>query len=257
MTGLPARALLQAVPDTYVHATVGFLASGEPIDLALARVQHAAVVAGMEWLGFTPTVLGVDGAGPDAVFVEDPVVVHGSRVAFLQSAHPVRALEGPRLAPVFEAWGLERVDMGGEARMDGGDVMIVGDRAFVGLSSRTNRAGAAALGALLGLSVEVVELPDDVLHLKCATSPLGDGRILATAALAERIGLPAVIVPDAESYAANCVAHEGRVLCAAGFPRTADALLRAGFEVRALELSEIRKGDGSITCLSVRATTPA
>lgn len=248
-----ARALFQAVPDTYVDATVGFFDAGTaPIDLNLARAQHAAVIAGMEWLGFAPTVLGTEGAGPDAVFVEDPVVVHAGRAAMLQSAHPVRALEGPRLLPVLESWGLAIAPMTGEARMDGGDVMIVDGRAWVGISSRTNRAGAAALGALLGIPVEVVALPDDVLHLKCATSPLGDGRILATAALAARIGLPAVIVPDDESYAANCVARDGRVLCAAGFPRTAEALDRAGFEVRLLDLSEIRKGDGSITCLSVR-----
>ncbi len=248
-----SRALLQAVPACYVDATVGFLADGsQPIDVDLARAQHAAVVEAMAWLGFNCTVLPEKGAGPDAVFVEDPVVVHGGRAAMLQSAHPGRREEGRRLAPVFAAWGLEVVHMDGDAHMDGGDVLVVGDRAFVGRSTRTDRAGAEALGRLLDLEVVVVELPDDVLHLKCAASPLGDGRVLATRALAERLGLPAVIVPDGESYAANVVARAGRVLVADGFPATAQALRDAGFEVRALQLSEIRKGDGSLTCLSVR-----
>jgi len=248
-----SRALLQAVPDAYVHATVGFLADGsEPIDLDLARAQHDGVVEGMAWLGYDCTVLDADGAGPDAVFVEDPVVVHGGRVVLLRSAHPGRAGEGVRMLPVWSAWGLGAVAMTEPAFADGGDVLVVDGHAYVGISTRTNDAGARQLGALLGLDVTPIPLPPTALHLKCGASPLPGGRVLATRALADALGLPSVIVPDAEAYAANVVARGDRVLCAAGHPCTARALTDAGLDVRLLDLSEFRKGDGSITCLSVR-----
>ncbi len=241
---------MQAVPDTYVGATT--MGEAPDIDLDRARAQHASIVEAMQWLGYDVSVLPDDGAGADAVFVEDPVVVHGYRAALLQSAHPVRALEGPRLAPTLSKWGLDLVSMTGIARADGGDVMIVDQTAYVGLSARTNPEGAFALGGLLGVVVQPVALPKGVLHLKCAVSPLPDGRILATRALADAIGLPAVIVPDEEDYAANCVGHGNRVICADGHPRTAEALDAAGFDVRLVQTTEMAKGDGSLTCLSIR-----
>jgi len=252
-SGCP-RALMQAVPDCYIDATVEHLSDGRPIDLGLARMQHAAVVEGMEWLGFDVVVLGPDGAGPDGVFVEDPAVIHEGVAVILQSAHPVRMLEAPRIETALGGLGIDCLRMTGQARMDGGDVMIVDRTVFVGLSARTNLQGAEQLALLLDLDLRRVELPGGVLHLKCVTSPLGGGRVLATPEIAKDLGLPAVIAPAAEAYAANVVAHEGRVLCAEGYPRTARALTEAGYEVRLLDLSEIRRGDGSITCLSLRMT---
>jgi dimethylargininase len=242
---------MQAVPDAYVGATT--MGARPVIDLEEARRQHAGIVSAMEWLGYDVTLLPDDGAGADAVFVEDPVVVHGHRAALLQSAHAARAAEGIRLAPALAGWGLELLRMTGFARADGGDVMVVDRTAYIGLSARTNAEGAMAVGQLLGLVVQPIALPPGVLHLKCAVSPLPDGRVLATRALAQAIGLPAVIVPDEEEYAANCVANGQRVVCAAGYPRTAEALDAAGFEVRLVDTTEIAKGDGSLTCLSIRS----
>ena len=244
------RALMQAVPDVYVHATTG-AGPAVGVDLALARAQHAAVVAGMRWLGFTPVVVPEAGAGPDAIFVEDPAVVFGGRALLTRSRHPVRATEGARLRPALQGFGLALVDQT-DGYLDGGDVLIVGRTATVGLSSRSDAAGAAALArAFPELEVRVVPLPAGVLHLKCEVSPLDD-RVLATARIARLLDHPYVEVPEAEAYAANAVAAGGRVLCAAGFPRTLAALDAAGFEVRAVDTSEIRKGDGSLTCLSLR-----
>jgi len=248
-----SRALLQAVPASYVDATVAYLSDGrEPIDVSVARAQHGALVEGMAWLGYDCAVLGEEGAGPDAVFVEDPVVVHGGVALMLRSAHPGRADEGRRLAPVLARWGLTIQHMEAPAHADGGDVLVLGDDVYVGRSSRTNEEGARAIGEALGLRLHLVTLPGETLHLKCEASPLPGGRVLATRAMAEAMGVEAVIVPDEEAYAANVVARGARALCAAGFPATKKALEEAGFEVRALDLSEMRKGDGSITCLSVR-----
>lgn len=246
------RALLQSVPDAYVDATTTWTdPTGAGIDLARARAQHAAIIHGMVWLGYQTTVLPGADAGPDAVFVEDPAVIHGGRALMTRSAHPVRALEGQRLRPALADWGLEIVDMT-EGHLDGGDVMIVGALAFVGLTARSDAAGAAALQAAFPqLEVRTVAMPSGVLHLKCETSPLDD-RVLATERMGRALGLPYVVVPPEEAYAANAVAAGGKVLCAAGFPRTQAALEAAGFLCRPIDVSEMRKGDGSITCLSLR-----
>jgi dimethylargininase len=245
------RALLQTVSDAYVDATTTYADPSGGIDVDRAREQHAGVVQAMAWLGYETTVLPGEDAGPDAVFVEDPAVISEGRALMTRSAHPVRAREGARLRPTLAAWGLELVEMR-EGFLDGGDVMIVGRTAFVGMTARTDAAGAAALQAAFPqLDVRTVAMPPGVLHLKCETSPLDD-RVLATERMGRALGVPFVGVPQPEAYAANAVAWGSRVLCAAGFPRTQEALEAAGFACRAVDVSEMRKGDGSITCLSLR-----
>ena len=132
--------------------------------------------------------------------------------------------------------------------------MRIGKRMFVGLSARTNTAGLARVREVF-CDLTVVGVPiAGVLHLKCVCSPLGDDRVLlAEGTLAPGIftGLNVVTIPNAERYAANCVVHAGKAIVADGFPNTSEALERAGFATIALAMSEIRKADGSLTCMSI------
>jgi dimethylargininase len=105
-----------------------------------------------------------------------------------------------------------------------------------------------------GMRIVAIALPPGVLHLKCVCAPLGDDRItLADRSIArDAFGdLHVVPVPVDESYAANVVAIGDRVLAADGFPRTHEALARAGFAVTPLATTELRKADGALTCLSI------
>jgi dimethylargininase len=105
-----------------------------------------------------------------------------------------------------------------------------------------------------GMRVVAIALPPGVLHLKCVCAPLGDDRItLADQSIArEAFGaLHVVAIPCEESYAANVLAVGHRVLAADGFPRTHEALARAGLAVTPLASTEFRKADGSLTCLSI------
>ncbi len=104
------------------------------------------------------------------------------------------------------------------------------------------------------MRVVAVDLPPHVLHLKCVAAPLGDDRVLiARGTLAAEVfaGCAAVWVPADEAYAANAVALGRGVIVSDGFPRTREALERAGFAVHAVPTSEVRKADGSLTCLSI------
>ena len=254
------RAWVRPIPDRYVDATRGVLsANTEPIDVERARAQHGEYCAGLEWLGFQLTRLPPANALPDSVFVEDPAVLSGHRALIARSAHPVRAQETPSvrdaLAPHFRL-----VEMGAGATLDGGDVLRVGKRFWVSPSERTNGAGIEALQAAFeDHTVTVVPLPPSVLHLKCACSRADERTVVFAKGALDRAvfdGLTTIEVPADELYAANTVGLGGRILVAAGFPATLAAVQSAGLEVRALQVSEIRKGDGSLTCMSLRSEPP-
>ena len=142
------------------------------------------------------------------------------------------------------------------ATLEGGDVLIIGQRLFVGLSARTSRAGFAQLRDLLELEGATVEaLPvGDSLHLLSDCTYLGRGVLLATAGCA---GLPAfagldiISVPAGEAYAANALGLRDHVVFPAGYPRTAALIRERGFTVLQVPLSEFAKADGGATCLSL------
>jgi dimethylargininase len=251
----PIRALVRGVPDSFASA-LSAAPREVPIDVGLARAQHAAYCAALEASGAIVTWLPADERFPDGVFVEDTAVVAGDRLALIaRPGAPSR--RGETLAVAAELGrhlALARVEE--PATLDGGDCMRLGRTLFVGLSARTNAAGIAAAEAALaplGVRIAAVELPPGVLHLKCVCSPLGEARVL----LAEGT-LPAglfdaeiVWVPSGERYAANAVAIGEHVIAAAEYPRTLDALAAAGFRVHPVPTSEVRKADGSLTCQSI------
>jgi dimethylargininase len=142
--------------------------------------------------------------------------------------------------------------------LDGGDVMRVGDRLIVGLSQRTDQAGADALAAVAAkdrITVATVPLPGG-LHLKSACSVAGPRLVVAYGPLAPLLrGVldPAIeILEVPEAAGANVLGFADRVLVSSAAPRTAELLAARGFSVRALELSQIHLGDGALSCLSLR-----
>lgn len=227
-----------------------------PIDIELARRQHDAYGAALAALGATVSVVDADESCPDCVFVEDTAVVAAGLALITIPGAPSRRAETPAIAAAL-ANHVEIRPMEAPATLDGGDVMRVGSTIYVGRSARTNEAGIASLAAAFsprGLRVIALDLPPDVLHLKCVCTPLGDDRILlAEGSLAPALfgAVHCVIVPVAETYAANVVAIGNHVIVAAEYPRTLDVLVGAGFQVHPVPTTEVRKADGSLTCQSI------
>jgi dimethylargininase len=157
--------------------------------------------------------------------------------------------------------------------MDGGDVCEAGNHFFIGISERTNEAGAQQLAALLapqGYTSSFVDIrgtgvppvihaqdarATEILHLKSGLAYLGDNRLVVTEALADRAefaGYDLIQVDADEEYAANCVRVNDSVLIAAGFPRLEGRLSDQNYQTIALEMSEFQKMDGGLSCLSLR-----
>jgi dimethylargininase len=141
--------------------------------------------------------------------------------------------------------------------LDGGDVLIVGDRVLIGISGRTNAAGAHQLGGILGAhGYDCRPVPVDAgLHLKSGVNYVGDGVLLLTAGFAAQqalAGFERIVVVEDETYACNTLLANGRLLTPAGFPATRRRLGDLGREIVELDASEFRKMDGGLTCLSLR-----
>jgi dimethylargininase len=144
--------------------------------------------------------------------------------------------------------------------MDGGDICEAGNHFFIGISERTNEAGARQLAELLapfGYTSSLIDIRDlrSILHLKSGLSCLGDNRLAVIAALAdvsEFRGYDLVLVSDDEMYAANCIRVNDSILLAAGYPAFAGTLRELGYQTIELEMSEFQKMDGGLSCLSLR-----
>jgi dimethylargininase len=228
-----------------------------PPDLARALAQHAAYVAALEGCGLAVTVLGADERFPDSTFVEDTAVVTDRGAVIARPGAPARQGEAEVMAPVLEkaVQPLARIQPPGT--LDGGDVLQADDCFFIGLSARTNAAGAGQLLEILkgwGFTGTTVPL-EGMLHLKTGVTYLGGGWLALTGELVKARPFrkfDTLIVPAEEAYAANCIRVNNRVLMPAGFSRTRTAFERAGFDTVALEMSEFRKMDGGLSCLSLR-----
>ncbi|MCB9765712.1 MAG: hypothetical protein H6739_38415 [Alphaproteobacteria bacterium] len=253
----PRRALVRGLSDRYTDATVHHFAHEGPINLTRARAQHARYVRALERIGLNVRHLPGDPRLPDCCFVEDMAVVSGHVALITRSGLPSRRPEADAVRRVL----CEHLDvrlMQAPARLDGGDVLKVGRVMFVGQGARTNAEGAAILADTFmprGYTIRPVPLPDTILHLKSVCSSPAPGLVvLAEGTLDPALfdGLARVVtIPAEETYAANTLGCNGKALVPRGYPRTRAALEAAGLEVIGLEMSEIRKGDGSLTCLSV------
>jgi len=226
-----------------------------PIDIERARLQHRAYRQALEECGARVVTLPALDDLPDAVFIEDVAIVL-DEVAFLLPMGVDSRREEPRqVADEVGRWR-EVVRLPEGSRAEGGDVVRLRRTLYVGHSGRTDESGIAALSAVLPpLGYRVI--PVDVagcLHLKSACTALDDETILINPAWVDGSAFEsdrAIAISDDEPWAANALRVGGVVLLQAGCPRTIERVAKAGFDVRAVDVSELAKAEGSLTCLSL------
>jgi dimethylargininase len=231
-----------------------------PPDFTLALAQHAQYCAALERCGLQLTRLDADSRYPDATFVEDTAVLLPRCGVITRPGATSRLGETDAIRTCLETQGVALDRIVEPGTVDGGDICEAGEHVFIGLSARTNADGVNQLATLLqsaGYTTSVVDIRgvDGILHLKSGLSWLGDRRLLLIDALA---GDPAftdfepVLVESDEAYAANAVRVNDVVFLAAGYRRTAARLRELGYALVELDMSEFRKMDGGLSCLSLR-----
>ncbi len=226
----------------------------------LALAQHAAYCEALRACGLSLIELEGDDRFPDATFVEDTAVLTPRCAVLARPGAPTRLgeVESVRDVLIHHFPCLYAIQPPGT--LDGGDVCQADDHFFIGVSRRTNREGAEQLAEILereGYTYSLVDIREKVgiLHLKSGIAYLGEGKLVIVPELSGHHafrGYELWHVPAGEEYAANCVLVNGRVLIAAGFPRFQAMLEQGGCEVLPLDVSEFRKMDGGLSCLSLR-----
>ena len=257
------RALVRDVPASFTKALARYFGNG-PTDVELARRQQQAYIEAMEANGVTVHRLPADENHPDCMFVEDQAAGVAGHTPRPPPAPPPRVAEQPPIAEfLMEALeGVQTCTMGGEARMDGGDIIRLGDLFFVGRSSRTNDLGITSLRSLLdffGHELRVIDIPEHALHLTSISSTPTDDLILAPEGYLTPVdfgqlpdGCEIVWIPGEEVYGCNTIGlPNGKVLMAEGYPAVKAALRERGLDIVEVDMSEIRAADGSLTCCSI------
>jgi dimethylargininase len=249
----PAAALVRALSPRIAEAELTHLAR-TPVDVALARRQHAAYLALLAGLGLELVHLPPLPSHPDGVFVEDTVVIVGPTAVLMRPGAASRRGEVASVAGALERRGFELERIVAPGTMDGGDVLQVGDTVYVGRTARTDAAAVEQLaGLLVPLGRTVIPVPvHGVLHLKTGATALPDGSIVA---------LPGTVPPDSFGDREVLPAHEPAggdvlvvgevVVVSAAAPRTATMIAARGFAVEVVDVSELEKAEAGVTCLSV------
>jgi dimethylargininase len=232
-----------------------------PIDVRNAAEQHAAYEQALAGVGFEIVRLPDLPDDPDAVFVEDTALLLDGHAILTRPGAPSRIGEVDSTAAGLDGrFELHRIAQG---FLDGGDVLRIGRRLYVGLSTRTNAEGIAALREAvvpLGYSVVAAELRD-CLHLKTGATFAGtDGAGNPTLLFNPRAvdasqfaGVDPLPVAEGEPAAANSLRAGGRLILPAGNPETADRLRNRGFHVVEVDVSELQKAEAGVTCMSLIA----
>ncbi len=225
------------------------------IDLDLAMQQWEAYAACLRSAGWETVEVPPADDCPDAVFIEDAVVVAGDLAVLTNPGAAERKPEVVDVEGVVRDLGyrVERITAPGT--LDGGDVLKVGDTAYVGLGGRTNGAGIQQLAghlASVGLCTQAVTV-ERALHLKSAVTALPDGTVIGWDPVVDWPGaFPAYEGMPEEGGAHVVLLDDRTLLMASSAPRTAELLQARGHKVVTVDISEFEKLEGCVTCLSVR-----
>jgi dimethylargininase len=244
------RAFVRPPGDSFAAA---ISSTGATIDVALAQDQHAAYRVALRLAGVEVEELPPSEAYPDSCFMQDPALVVRGRAVIARPGAASRRGEEALVAPLLRE-RLPTVEIVSPATLEGGDVLVLPDRVYVGRSDRTNAEGIEQLAAALH-PLPVEEIPVvGLLHLLSGVTYLGRNTLLAVREMADRpefSGMTVLVVPDEEAYACNALGLGEFVIAPEGYERTAALLRGAGFRVLTVPVSEFAKADGGVTCLSL------
>jgi len=226
-----------------------------PIDVSIARTQHEAYVRTLEELGCQVIELPEEHNLPDSVFVEDAAFILPEVAVITRPGADSRKPEIESIIPAISPYR-PLVHVSEPASVDGGDVLVLGKQIFIGMSTRSNKESVNQLNSLLdnyGYTVHGVEMTD-CLHLKTAVTQANDKTLLINTNWVDASNFPGfdlIQVDASEPFAANCLPVLGHIIYPTTFPKTRKRLEEHGFRIAEVDLSELAKAEGAVTCCSL------
>ncbi len=245
-------------------------------DLEKTLLEHSGYLTALKTCGLAVLELEPDLRFPDGTFVEDTAILlsdpqgtcpqgtcsspNGGAAILTRPGAQSRLDEVSEMKDTLLAFFPEVAQISAPGTLDGGDICEAGSHFFIGISLRTNQAGAQQLAAWLvarGYSASFIDIRQvaGILHLKSGISYIGDNRLVVIDSLAghpDFKGYELIRVVPGEEYAANCIRVNDYVLIAAGFPKFEATLRKLGYKLLVLDMSEFQKMDGGLSCLSLR-----
>jgi dimethylargininase len=252
-------AITRAVSPAISKCELSFI-SRQVIDLAVARQQHHAYEQLLTQLGARVISLPAEPDFPDSMFVEDPALVLDELAVIFPLGTEIRRREAATIAAALSPYRkLSHIKLPGT--IEGGDILRLGQKLFVGLTTRSNAGGIAQLSQVLApYGYEVLGVPvRGCLHLKSAVTSLGENTLLANRSWFESSlfqGYEWLDVDPAEPHAGNALALGGTIIFPSSFERTRSRIESRGFQVIPLDISELQKAESGLTCSSLIFAVP-
>lgn len=226
-------------------------------DYQRALVQHQSYIKALTECGLNVTVMPADEDFPDSTFVEDAALLTLYCAIITNPGAASRKGETLKIREAVSRFYSDIEEISEPGSVEAGDVLMVGEHYYIGLSGRTNLAGSNQLIRILenyGMTGSIIEL-EHVLHLKTGVAYLEHNNLVVSGEFVNKrefAGFDKIVVPDEEAYAANCIWVNDTVLVPAGYPVTARKISDLGYSVVEIEMTEFQKLDGGLSCLSLR-----
>jgi len=247
-------AITRAVSPSLVECELSFIPR-QPINLEIAQQQHHAYEKILGQLGARVISLPAEPALPDSMFVEDPALVLDELAIVFPLGTETRRREAATIAAALAPFRkLAHVELPGT--IEGGDILRIGRKLYVGSTSRSNAEGISQLAGIVARhGYEVIAVPvTGCLHLKSAVTALDNHTLVANRAWFESSLMKDCVwvdVDPAEPHAGNALAFSNTVMFPASFPRTRARIETRGFKVRSIDISELQKAESGLTCSSL------
>jgi dimethylargininase len=252
------HAIVRQPGENFAKGETSFPGPGP--DFGKTIEQHRAYCEALERCGLKLTRLPADLRHPDSTFVEDVAVLTRESAVLTRPGAASREGEVDGIREPIKRDFQTIHEIKAPGTLDGGDICEAGRHFFIGISRRTNEEGARQLAEILargGYTSCMVDIRamKSILHLKSGIACIEDKQLVVMDEMADRAefrGYEIIRVARQETYAANCVRVNDAVLMAAGYPKIAAEIEKRGSHVMELEMSEFRKMDGGLSCLSLR-----
>jgi len=222
-----------------------------------ALVQHTEYIKALDECGLEVIVLEKNEQYHDSTFVEDVALLTKNFAIVTNPGAPSRRGETKEIKRILRDYYINIEEVQEPGTVEGGDIMKVGVHFYIGISGRTNECGAHQVIKYLkkyGMSGSVIKL-EKVLHLKTGVAYLEYNNLIASGEflMKEEFQKFNILKIDKdESYAANCIWVNDLVLIPKGYPKSQETIENAGYAIKEIDVSEFRKIDGGLSCLSLR-----